>query len=190
MVMFLSDVTLPRIHLLAGPDVTSKTREAPTEQSGGPTDFETFFEVESRPLYRRLCLITGNQHDAEEVMQEAFLKVWERWDRVSGMDSPVGYLYRTAFNLSTRRRRRALLAIRRAVGLNPGADEAGATEDRLAVESALEGLTPRQRAAVVLTDLLGYSSEEASKALRIRPSTVRALATQGRAVLRKSLGED
>jgi RNA polymerase sigma-70 factor, ECF subfamily len=159
------------------------------EQAEHARSFESFFEAESRPLYRRLCLVTGNPNEAEEVMQDAFLKLWERWDRVSRLENPVGYLYRTAFNLSTKRRRRALLAIRRTVMPREGDDEIRATDDRLTVASALAGLTPRQRAAVVLIDLLGYSSEDASKALRIRASTVRALASQGRAALRKSLGE-
>jgi DNA-directed RNA polymerase specialized sigma24 family protein len=49
-------------------------------------------------------------------------------------------------------------------------------------------LSPRQRAALVLLDMYGYGSEEAARAMGIRPSTVRALATQGRAVLRASGG--
>ncbi|MGZ5317618.1 MAG: RNA polymerase sigma factor, partial [Actinomycetota bacterium] len=49
-------------------------------------------------------------------------------------------------------------------------------------------LAPRQRAALVLLDLYGYGSEEAAAIMRIRPSTVRALATQGRAVLRTAGG--
>ena len=50
-------------------------------------------------------------------MQDAFLTVWERWDRVGGMDDPVGYLYRTAMNLFRKRYRRAMLSVRRTVGL-------------------------------------------------------------------------
>jgi DNA-directed RNA polymerase specialized sigma24 family protein len=49
-------------------------------------------------------------------------------------------------------------------------------------------LTPRQRAALVLLDLYGYGSEDAARIMGIRPSTVRALATQGRAVLRATGG--
>ena len=60
--------------------------------------FEDFFEAESRVLYRRLCVITGNGHEAEEIMQDAFLAIWERWDRVAGLDDTTGYLYRTAMN--------------------------------------------------------------------------------------------
>ena len=49
-------------------------------------------------------------------------------------------------------------------------------------------LSPRQRAALVLLDLYGYGSEDAAEIMRIRPSTVRALASQGRAVLRNAGG--
>ena len=69
--------------------------------------FEDFFEAESRTLYRRLCLVTGNRHEAEEVMQEAFISVLERWDRVGAMENPTGYLYRTAFHEVHKRSRRA-----------------------------------------------------------------------------------
>jgi RNA polymerase sigma-70 factor (ECF subfamily) len=52
---------------------------------------------------------------------------------------------------------------------------------------ALGQLTPRQRAALVLTEMIGYSSEEAASILGVRPGTVRALAFQGRAALRRML---
>jgi hypothetical protein len=61
--------------------------------------FETFYQVEARTLFRRLWLVTGNRAEAEELMQDAFLRVWERWDSVGGMDDPRGYLYWTAMNL-------------------------------------------------------------------------------------------
>ena len=56
------------------------------------------------------------------------------------------------------------------------------------VRRMLHALAPRQRAALVLLDLYGYGSEEAARIMGIRPSTVRALATQGRAVLRTTGG--
>jgi RNA polymerase sigma-70 factor (ECF subfamily) len=66
-------------------------------------------------------------------------------------------------------------------------DEVNLRED---VRHMLLELAPRQRAALVLLDMYGYGSEEAARIMRIRPSTVRALATQGRAVLRASGGPD
>jgi len=58
--------------------------------------FEDFFRGQTQNLYAHLCLITGNRAEAEELAQDAFLKVWERWDRVADMEEPVGYLYQTA----------------------------------------------------------------------------------------------
>jgi DNA-directed RNA polymerase specialized sigma24 family protein len=62
------------------------------------TSFRDFYEGNYPSLFGAMCLVTGNRADAEELVQDAFLKLWERWDRVAVMDSPVGYLYRTAMN--------------------------------------------------------------------------------------------
>ena len=50
--------------------------------------FGEFFEEHHRRLFSALCAATANRQEAEEVMQEAFLKLWERWDRVSGLEDP------------------------------------------------------------------------------------------------------
>jgi RNA polymerase sigma-70 factor (ECF subfamily) len=152
--------------------------------------FEEFFEAESRTLFRRLWLITGNRAEAEEIMQDAFLNMWERWDRVSGLDDPTGYLYRTAMNVFRRRYQRTVMALRHTVGLSSGTDEFAHADERHAVRAILATLSPRQRAALVLTEMLGFSSEDASRALGVRPGTVRALAFQGRAAFRKAVEVD
>jgi RNA polymerase sigma-70 factor, ECF subfamily len=152
--------------------------------------FEEFYSAESQPLFRRLWLVTGNRAEAEEIMQDAFLKVWDRWDRIDAMDDPVGYLYRTAMNLFRKRYRRAGLAIRRSVGLAPTGDDFADADDRDAVRRVLSTLPPRQRAALVLTEMLGLSSEEAGRALGVRASTVRSLSHQGRESFREAMEVD
>jgi RNA polymerase sigma-70 factor (ECF subfamily) len=152
--------------------------------------FEEFFEAESGAMFRRLCLVTGNRHDAEEVMQDAFLNVFERWDRVRQMENPTGYLYRTAFNVFKRRSRRAAMALRRTIGVGETVDEFAAADARFMVEEGLSELSPRQRAAIVLTELLGFNSEAAGRVLGVKPVTVRALASQGRAVMKRTLERD
>ena len=152
-----------------------------------PLGFEIFFEQSRARLFSALCLVTGNRHEAEEIAQDAFLKVWERWDRISTLEDPTGFLFRTAMNLFRNRARRAGLAVRKALALAPGTDDLAAIEDRDEMVRELRTLTPHQRAALVLTGYLGYSSEEAAKILGVRASTVRALATKGRAAARKSV---
>lgn len=152
--------------------------------------FEGFFERNHVRLLRGLYLVTGSPQEAEEVMQDAFLAVWERWDRVRGMDDPTGYLFRTAMNRSRSRLRRATRAARRTVGLVEGRDAFAEVDDRETLGRALAAVSPRQRAALVLTEYLGYPSEEAGRILGIKAVTVRALASQGRAAMKTELESD
>jgi RNA polymerase sigma-70 factor (ECF subfamily) len=147
--------------------------------------FEDFVVSEQRRLYGALCLLTRDRGEAEDVMQEAFLRLWERWDRVGALDDPAGYLYRTALNLYRKRLRRAKVALRRAVGAMPPRDGFQDVDQRDEVVRALGRLTERQRTSVVLVDLLDYSSEEAGRSMGVSASTVRVLASQGRAAIRR-----
>jgi RNA polymerase sigma factor (sigma-70 family) len=154
-----------------------------------PRAFEEFFEIESPALYRRLCLITGNRQEAEEAMQDAFISLFERWERISEMENPTGYLYRTAFREVNKRARRAARRVRELAHVPSQGDEFAVADDRETVRRALGVLTRRQRMAIVLTDLLGYPSEEAGMIMGTRPVTVRVLASQGRAAMARIVGD-
>ncbi len=146
--------------------------------------FEAFFEDESDRLLRVLCVICGSRSQAEDIAQEAFIKVLERWDLVARMDNPSGYLYRTAMNVFRSDYRRAARALKRLVTISPEPDDVFAPiDDRDAAARALAQLTPRQRAALVLTEALGYSGEQTAELLGIKASTVYALTHQARTTL-------
>jgi len=68
--------------------------------------FAEFFARHRERLSRACLLLTGDATDAEDLAQESMGRVLERWDRVSSMNSPDGYLYRTALNLHRNARRR------------------------------------------------------------------------------------
>lgn len=157
--------------------------------SGRSAYFEAFFEQQHERLFRALWLLTRNRQEAEEVMQDAFLRLWERWDRVAAGSDPVGYLYRTAMNVWRSRLRRAAVAARKAIHHIQDDDQMVDVEDRDAVVRALAPLPPRQRAAIVLMDVLDLSSERAGEVLGIRPVTVRVLAARARAALAKEMEE-
>ena len=156
--------------------------------------FEAFYVANERRLFRALFVVTGDRDEAEDVMQTAFCKVWERWDRVARLDDPVGYLFRTAFNTHRSAVRRTMRAARRVVPwstersapLEPA--EVAEMRDRAA--RALAALTRRQREAVVLTALLGYGRNDAARIMGIRPATVRVLVSQARAALVGARGDD
>jgi RNA polymerase sigma-70 factor, ECF subfamily len=173
-----------RIHgrVQAGEDVVelSGEREAPVE----PQSFEELFLDQHDRLYRALYFITGSRDDAEELMQDAFLKLWERWGSSGAIEDPVAWLFRVSLNGFRMRARRARVAARRLLPVTSPSDPFEDVNVREDVRRMLRTLPQRQRAALVLTEIFDYSSEQAAHILGIRPNTVRALASQGRAALR------
>ena len=164
--------------------------QLPGQRVTAPKDFRTFFEDEHARLFKTLYFVTGDRSEAADLMQEAFLKLWERWDRIDSIEDPTAYLFKVALNGNRMRVRSASRAARRQIPLGIVRDPFDDVDVREDVLQMLRGIAPRQRAALVLLDLYGYGSEEAARIMGIRPSTVRALATQGRAVLRTAGGPD
>ena len=150
--------------------------------------FERFFRDHYSNLARALYLLTGDGAEAEDLAQESFARMFERWDQVSAMESADGYLYRTALNLNRSRLRRLAVRARRAVAGAHARDPAESVETRHMVLQALLLLPPAQREAVVLVEWLGFSVEEAGVVLRIEPVSVRGRLHRARATLRHRLG--
>lgn len=173
------------------PPVDARRTAGGERATGLASSFEDFFEVEHENLYGALYLLTGNRSDAEDLMQLAFLKVWERWGEVQEMDNPTGYLYRTALNIFRSQRRRAVVAARRTVQqvfTGGRGDPLSGVDLRDEVDRALAALTPRQREAVVLVDLLDFPADEAARLLGMAPSTLRVQLARGRERARGELG--
>ena len=166
------------VHLRSVPALSAQEDGLPAAAA----TFEEFFETAHRRLFTALCLVTGNRHEAEEIMQDAFLRVFERWDRVAAMDDPEGYLFRAAMNVFRNRYRRTALVMRRALSVAPPpTDDLAPVEARDEVVRLLRELAPRERAAILLTAILDLSAEEAGRMLGVKASTVRGLAARARA---------
>lgn len=155
-----------------------------------PLVFEEFFDAERGRLFGAVYLMTGDVEEAEEIVQDAFLAMWERWERVREMNSPAGYLYRTAMNGFRSRRRRLARAARRVLPVPGDEDPYAAADLHDEVVRAIRRLAPRQRAALVLTDLLELGSAEAADLLGVKPTTVRNLAAQARCALKRAMEHD
>jgi RNA polymerase sigma-70 factor (ECF subfamily) len=167
----------------------AEERSTGGEQVQLTESFEEFFDAHRVPLYGALFAITRSRQEAEDISQEAFVKVWERWDRVRGMQDPVGYLHRTAMNVFRDRYRRMIMGLKRVARLAPPPDALEAVEARSVLDQVLGSLTPRERAAIVVTEGLGYSAEEAGRLLGIKGSTVRALRFRASRALKGSMEE-
>jgi RNA polymerase sigma-70 factor (ECF subfamily) len=166
------------------PSATTKPGEEAAAAEKAPS-FEEFYDATFRRLFTALCLVTGNRHEAEEIAQDAFVRVFERWDRVGTLEDPTGYVFRVSINVFRNRFRRASLGVRRGLSLAPAeTDDLAAVEERDELVRLLRPLNPQQRAAVLLTSILDYSAEETGQMLGIKASSVRSLTTRARAQMK------
>jgi RNA polymerase sigma-70 factor (ECF subfamily) len=76
------------------------------------------------------------------------------------------------------------------MGTIPADDGLATVEERAMIVASLGRLSEKQRAAIVLTDLLAFSSEEAGRFLGMSAGAVRTLASRGRSELRRQIGDD
>lgn len=154
-----------------------------------PVPFEEFFEAQYARLCEALVLLTSDPFEAEEIAQEAMTRVLERWDRVGAMDSPPGYLFRTAMNLHRNRVRKILARARRAFHDGPSPDHSSRVEDQQDVRLALAKLSRAEREALILVDWQQMDAAEAGDLLGISANAVRVHLHRARAALRHHLGE-
>jgi RNA polymerase sigma-70 factor (ECF subfamily) len=152
--------------------------------------FEEFFEAEHVRLARALYLLTGSATEADELTQEAMVRVYERWERVRRMDSPQGYLFRTALNLHRSRLRWLASRARHILQATPSPDPAEVVQSRDSLARALASLPTGQREAVVLVEWLGMDQGDAATALGIKPGSVRARLSRAKADLRRMLEDE
>jgi RNA polymerase sigma-70 factor (ECF subfamily) len=160
--------------------------EEPEERS-----FHAFFTAHYDRLARALFLLSGDAGEAEDLAQEAMVRVYERWSRVAAMSSPQGFLYRTALNLHRSRLRKVVTRRKRGSDAPTApADPADAAVASDEVARALAALPPGQREAVVLVSWLGLSDEEAGRVLQIEPVSVRSRLSRARSAIRQTLNDD
>jgi RNA polymerase sigma factor (sigma-70 family) len=151
-------------------------------------DFGKFVGRVYTRLARACLLLTGSPAEAEDLAQEALARLCARWEFVRSMDSPEGYLFRTALNLNRKRLRRLAVRARHAQGFVVGPDEIDAAEERLDVLRAVAMLPRGQREALVLVEWLDLDPGEAARLLGIAPASVRGRLHRARTTLRERFG--
>jgi RNA polymerase sigma-70 factor (sigma-E family) len=138
-------------------------------------DFEAFFADEYGDVLRTVALAIGDHARAEDATQEAFARAFRSWRKVARLNRPAAWVYVVALNAERSRFRRD----RRVSGdAEPRdgteVDPADATVARVVVEELLDGLPPRQRAAVVLRYLGDLTVPEVARALHCAEGTVKS----------------
>ncbi len=161
-------------------------------------------------IYQLAFRYMKNREDAEEVMQDVLLRVFRKIDAFRGDAALSSWIYRITFNTAMSRLR--TLKYRRPAEVSPEtvsrtdlgdpgpsrevADWSDLADDRLLrsemrtrLVSALSGLPHIYRAAVLLRDVQGLSTEEASAVLGVKPQTLKSRLHRGRLILREQLAD-
>jgi DNA-directed RNA polymerase specialized sigma24 family protein len=161
--------------------VRAFTGEAMTPSAPTRADTDEFanFVRDAEPRLRRAMVAAYGNEDGRDAVAEALGYAWEHWERVSIMGNPVGYLYRVARSRG-RRRPKPTLPKPTAVAL-PDIDPG--------LPAALEALSTRQRAAVLLVHADGWTQQEAADVLGISTSALRSHLERGMRRLRAALEE-
>ena len=153
---------------------------------------ELFFALYPR-LARLAFGLVGDWDLAEQLTQEAFLRLWRRWPWLRDPQSAPAYLQRTVVNLARSSIRRLVLE-RRALSrdaLNGSVqvDGQGDLTSDVALRRAVEMLPYRKRACVVLRYLVGLSEAETAEVLGVSVGTVKSQTHKALRLLREALGE-
>ncbi|MGW1176727.1 SigE family RNA polymerase sigma factor [Kitasatospora sp. NPDC002543] len=182
-------MTASALHIPVGEEPRSVTAPA---SGGGPgprePDFEAFAATRWRRLVRTAYLLTGDHHEAEDVVQATFAKVFRNWARISRLDEPDAYVHRALVNnnLSRHRRRRVRQLL---VPVLPDRESTAGgghhdVEQRSVLIQALAELPQRQRAVVVLRYWEDMGERQVAEVLGCSPGNVKSQASRGLAKLR------
>jgi RNA polymerase sigma-70 factor, ECF subfamily len=151
-------------------------------------EFEELYTSTFGRLVGQLFLVTGDLHEAEEVVQEAFTRAAGRWHRLRDYDQPELWVRRVAINLATDgRRRRRRLAVLAQLDAEAAAVVPPISVDGLAVAAALATLPRRQRQVVVLHYLLDLPVREVASQLSMPVGTVKSRLARARSALAAQL---
>jgi RNA polymerase sigma-70 factor, ECF subfamily len=179
---------------------------------GGDTDAVADLSARYGARIQQLAMrYVKNREDAEEVAQDVLLKVNRRIEAFRGDSALSSWIYRITFNtaMSRLRRMKHLRPVEPAPVETPSFDDSGAPrvtpdppdwssladdevmrgELRARLVQALRTLPAVYRVPVLLRDIHGLSTEEASAVLRIKPQTLKSRLHRGRLILREELGD-
>ena len=176
------------------------TRLVERARAGDRNAFDELVRLHADRLYAVLLRFTGNPEDAEEAMQEAFVRAWRRLEAFEGRSQFFTWLYRIGMNETKRRAERRpppgrtvsteVQAIDEVRDERPGPEDAAEQRElRRALEQAIQALEPKYRMALVLRDIEGLSTAEAAEAMELKEAAFKSRLHRARLAVREAVDE-
>ena len=155
-----------------------------------PAAYAEFVTARWQALFRTAYLLTGSDADAEDLLQNALVKAYLAWDRVTAADSPEAYVRRIVLNTFVSGKRRAWGRETSMAMLPERADPSADPDDRLGLWPRVLALPPRQRAVVVLRYYEDLTLQQTADVLGCSIGTAKSQASDALRTLRVALSPE
>ena len=152
--------------------------------------FDEFYGVTGRRVVAQVYAMIGDLAEAEDAVQEAYSRAWQRWDTVAECTDPAAWVRVVAYRIAVsnwRRARRRLAAYQRN---GPPQDAPELGPDTVVLVAALRRIPAAQRRAIVLHHLAGLSVREVAEETGASESAVKAQLSRGRQALAVLLNDE
>lgn len=147
-------------------------------------DFDAFYTATHRRIVSHIYAMTGSLHEAEDCVQEAYARAWQRWASISTeVGSPEAWVREVAARLAVSSWRKAVNRLKAHRRENRATEVSGMSPDHIAIITALRKISADQRMAIVLYHYAGLSIEEIAAETGAAPNTVKARLARGRKAL-------
>ena len=160
---------------------------------GGGTataDLAAVYDASYRRLVGLVTAACGDQHEAEEVVQDAFVRLIGQWSQVSRYDNPEAWLRKVALGLLSNRRRKLRNGARALLRADRPTSVPAPTGEAVDLERALATLPVQQRIVVLLVHVVGLDLAGAARELGIPTGTVKSRLSRARSALQPLLTEE
>jgi RNA polymerase sigma-70 factor (ECF subfamily) len=152
-----------------------------------PVEFEGFYRAAWLEVYRPLAAAIGDRDLAREAVDEAMVRAYDRWSKVSRYENREGWVYRVAYRWAIDRLRHRTRERRYLPRLASGSEPEMTAIVEPGLGRALSALSVEQRSVIVLACAFDWSERQIAEALGIRPGTVKSRLHRGMRHLREEL---
>jgi RNA polymerase sigma-70 factor (sigma-E family) len=146
-------------------------------------DFDSFYRASRLRLLGFVYVLTGNLAEAQDAVQEAFIRAWQRWSSIREYSDPESWVRVTAARIAVSRWRQVRSRARAYVRHGPSLPVPEPGTDTIEVVHALRRLPEEQRVTLALYYLMGLPVADVARELGVPIGTVKARLSRGRAAL-------
>jgi RNA polymerase sigma-70 factor (sigma-E family) len=153
------------------------------ETGGDAEDFDAFYAMSSRRVLAQIAMMVDSRAEAEDAVAEAYLRAWNRWQKISKYENPEAWVRQVAYRHAVSTWRKAVNRLQAHRRDTTGRDVDALNPDHVAIVAALRRIPADQRRVIVLHHIAGLSVAEIHQETGVPAGTVTTWLARGRRAL-------